>query len=365
MTRRGFTLIELLVVIAIIAVLIALLLPAVQAAREAARRSQCVNNLKQIGLAVANYESANGALPPTDTAAVFNTVTANSNDFGMKVRILPFLEQGTLFNTFNQSIEYNLPQNFTGTITTILAYLCPSDPTIVGRAYTQVPAGEAGYFANCNYGNNIGTSFSFTGQIDGPAYVVSQTTYNGVTYGSNNGGVVTLASITDGTSNTAMHSEWVKGMNTATPPNATWMVYVVTTSLSNTVPAMPAGVSGWQNILQPLSALCQATTSPGSTPFNTKGYAWTDGGCGIGGCYSHINPPNTRACVYANENQAYSQNVLWSLGTMIGASSNHPGGVNVGFLDGSVKFIKNSVSLATWGSIATKAGGEVISSDSY
>jgi prepilin-type processing-associated H-X9-DG protein len=90
-----------------------------------------------------------------------------------------------------------------------------------------------------------------------------------------------------------------------------------------------------------------------------------DGGCGIGGCYSHINPPNTRACVYANENQAYSQNVLWSLGTMIGASSNHPGGVNVGFLDGSVRFIKNSVSLATWGSIATKAGGEVISSDSY
>src|SRR5258708_7475421 len=81
--------------------------------------------------------------------------------------------------------------------------------------------------------NNIGTSFSFTGQLDGPAYVMGQTAYGGVNYGSNNGGVVTMASITDGTSNTAMHSEWTKGMNTTAPVNATWMVYVVTTSLSN------------------------------------------------------------------------------------------------------------------------------------
>ena len=95
--RRGFTLIELLVVIAIIAVLIALLLPAVQAAREAARRAQCLNNLKQIGIALHNFHDVNGCLPPHGNAIVMNTVTSNGNDYGMKVRILPFMEQSVLF----------------------------------------------------------------------------------------------------------------------------------------------------------------------------------------------------------------------------------------------------------------------------
>ncbi len=110
-----------------------------------------------------------------------------------------------------------------------------------------------------------------------------------------------------------------------------------------------------------MAPACQASTN---LNWNTKGYSWSDGGCGIGGCYSHIMPPNKKACVYANENQGYSANVMWSVATQIGASSYHPGGVNVGFLDGSVKFIKDSVSLQTWGSIATKAGGEVIDASS-
>ncbi len=248
MRRRAFTLIELLVVIAIIAVLIALLLPAVQAAREAARRSQCVNNLKQIGLAVMNYESTNGCLPPSDNATVFNSATANSNDFGMKVRILPFMEQGNLYNAMNQSIEYNIADNGTVSGTSVATFLCPSDGTIVNRGMSNYPGHD---FGDCSYGNNIGTSLSFNGGIiDGPAYVMgSVATSSSGTFGTPNGGVVTLASIIDGTSNTAMHSEWQKGRGMA--GDGLWQVYQLSYNMTTTTPAVPAGAIGLAGDPQP------------------------------------------------------------------------------------------------------------------
>src|SRR5271170_4954855 len=128
--RRGFTLIELLVVIAIIGLLIALLLPAVQAAREAARRSQCVNNLKQLGLAVQNYSDVNGALPPAAA-----TGPEWSNNFSMKARVLPFLDQAALFNSLNMSYFQLAAQNATNLTTMVGTFLCPSDGNVPCGTY--------------------------------------------------------------------------------------------------------------------------------------------------------------------------------------------------------------------------------------
>src|SRR3954451_21544117 len=155
MRRRGFTLIELLVVIAIIAVLIALLLPAVQAAREAARRTQCVNNLKQLGLAVQNYHDVNGALPPTAMAIPSPAPAVGYNDFGMKARLLPFLEQSASFNALNMALRYATDDNATVRTTQITAFLCPSDGNVPCGTHTF--SGQTRQIGYTSYPNNIGT----------------------------------------------------------------------------------------------------------------------------------------------------------------------------------------------------------------
>jgi len=372
--RRGFTLIELLVVIAIIAVLISLLLPAVQAAREAARRAQCTNNLKQLGLAVHNYHSGTNAIPPSGTrngdwtpngGSLFQPGFRDSfiQDYSMKTHLLPYIEQQQVYNSFNfnhnpgpvgagQSYLSNPYQNLGGLINQtaylvkISTFLCPSD---------QNPGNLD--VANSNYPNNIGGNRAYA-QINwaptGPFY---QTSWDSLIRD-----VISFADVTDGTNSTAIFSEWVKGPGNINS-DGLGMVYAG----GGQPITCDDSLRGSTNPDFQLNSLCQQNKS---RFFAFKGEYWHLGDTGRGGFYSHTTPPNTKSC-FCSEDGGRAGLTVYRLPyefdpeTLIGASSQHPGGVNVLFLDGSVRFVKNSVNYSAWLAMSSKDQGEVLSSDSF
>jgi prepilin-type N-terminal cleavage/methylation domain-containing protein/prepilin-type processing-associated H-X9-DG protein len=359
-SRRAFTLIELLVVIAIIAVLIALLLPAVQAAREAARRSQCVNNLKQLGLAVHNYQSS--------TNAVVSQCMYNSNNggggwtLGWAVTLLPHLEQSAMFNSANFGFSGAAGENTTVAYTQIATYLCPSD----GQA--QRPQSPWGAI---NYGGNIGgpgVIKNWSGMLV-PAYtetVAARSASNpqGLWWGQDgNLGTFGFESVTDGLSNTGMFSERLRGMAGNTPvfpgagPDSKRGAWIIDTA------STPASSGSGALALQ-MIANCKAVPSTKPSDIsNLSGAYWafTFPWHLMVSSYSHFAPPNSMTCV-----GNLSLDPAWGGRThYVPPSSGHSGGVNVCFADGSVKFIKDTVSLPTWWALGTRNGAEVISADAY
>jgi prepilin-type N-terminal cleavage/methylation domain-containing protein/prepilin-type processing-associated H-X9-DG protein len=361
--RPGFTLIELLVVIAIIAVLIALLLPAVQAAREAARRAQCVNNLKQLGIAAHNYVSQNNVLPMQTTYPA-GADQSWGWSYGWPLALAPGLEQGAIFNSFNfaagmfgNASGYTIQHGNDTLLNIQLATLiCPSDGAV---KRPQDPIGVTNYVGNVGGPGQIS---NFSGTIE------SNAVWGGFP-GVNNCGPVSLQRITDGTSNTGLFSERLIGLNgvsatSVSRSNKDWKRMVFDASASgNTKPG--SGAAGATAFIQACNSL-PPTTQPHAT--------WGSGAYWLAGYplhvvingYLHAGPPNGPSC---NNKNGYFASLSWVYFVNPDGSapptSNHPGGVNVCFADGSVRFVKDSVNMQTWWALGTKDQGEVVSADAY
>ncbi len=316
MKRHAFTLVELLVVIAIIGILVSLLLPAVQSAREAARRMQCTNNLKQLGLATHNYLSAHKRLPLC--------LNGSNKPLAVHAYLLPFLEQTALYNQIDFNRSWNAPSNAAALATRLPTFLCPSQP--------EAPVPVA--WAPTNYRANQGSQILFRQ----PATASGDPNFgmpapNGVFVPER---ALKIADVIDGTSNTAAFSEHPLGdFNNG-------LVSKYDTFRPGTYPTTP-DEAVQQCMAVNVNDLSKQGVSDVGAPWLQSYHSTTQ--------YFHVAAPNTRSCMFPPGR----------ISTV--AASYHTGGVVVAMCDGSVDFVSNNIDLAVWRSLGTRDGGEVASKE--
>jgi len=336
---RAFTLIELLVVIAIIAVLIALLLPAVQAAREAARRISCTNNMKQIGLALHNYESAMGAFPPAFVAQSRFTSPACTSIWGhtWSNYAMPYLEQGNKYNTLNFSYPAGFPPNTSTWEFSVATYLCPSD-TRAEQSRTSFKITQTSYAAVVGLteciANNYGTA------LTAPNAHLCGAIFSEGMFGRNV--FYRIADVTDGLSNTLMVGETSRFREESSFTR--FNIANVGGSWSGDDLGTPARYASWGDVR--ISGGAYVVPRLNAAPY-------------IGRPTWVVDPSNgTNAKTWIDDPRSLA------LG-QFGFRSMHPGGANFLLGDGSVRFLKNSVDVLNYRALGTRAGGEVIGADGY
>jgi prepilin-type N-terminal cleavage/methylation domain-containing protein/prepilin-type processing-associated H-X9-DG protein len=323
---QGFTVVELLVVVSIIGILVGLLMPAVQAARESGRRTQCANNVRQLGLAAHSYHAAQRSFPPARQDA--------ANTWGHFAKLLPFLEQKVIYRNIDFTKAVYDPSNAEIAQTPMPVFRCPSDYSVMIKSSDPLAFGG---WAKNNYRGNAGND---TGEI-GPDGAEKN---NGV---FRTGRRISVEQIEDGTSNTALFSEGVlgDGSNFVISVPGDWLV-------------ISPGSRRRQNIY---AALQSAVPSAG--PGNQVSYAgrtYLDGGY-VESRYNHIMRPNGPSGVVPNGEDLFARINDGAQATT--ASSRHPGGVNLVLADGSVRFVSEGVDLEVWWGLGSIAGGEMLSTD--
>jgi prepilin-type N-terminal cleavage/methylation domain-containing protein/prepilin-type processing-associated H-X9-DG protein len=355
--RRGFTLIELLVVIAIIAILIGLLLPAVQKVREAASRAKCSNNLKQMGLAAHNYESTNGYLPPNHGTMLVNGKLFDNNA-SPQALIMSYAEQANKYNLFNfnynvwndspgpgmpASTNINLPAR----IQDIPIYLCPSDPSPTIRGANQTNTSDLSYpEGRLNYLACLGATSQFGTTGPGAGIFSNSTPAGGQVLKG-----VSLVTITDGTSNTALFAEVMR--TTDTWPHTSG-------ARTNTVIILSGSVSGGPDADGRGISSCAAGGNPWSSSISYGGLQFERDLWGTV-FYTHTLPPNWNRKVSNPAAQQYNCGDTSIVHFHVAASSYHTGGVNMVMADGSVRFARDSINFGAWQAMGGRSDGLVFS----